>query len=78
MDFSKLLTPGTLTGFVALAAAFAAAAGNTGLSKSLSDPTTVTSLITVAGILAQIAGSLRGVISAPSTPAVPPVTTAGK
>jgi len=61
MDFSKFWTPGVLTGFLALAAAAAAAAGNTKLSATLSDPTTVTALTSAAGVLAAIAGALPGV-----------------
>jgi hypothetical protein len=66
MDFSKLLTPGTLTGLLSLAAALAAAAGNTGLSSTLSSPNTVTALTSAAGVLAVIAGYLPGFGHKPS------------
>jgi len=69
MDFSKLLTPGTLTGLLALASAVAAASGNLKLSSTLSDPNTVTVLTGFAGVLAAIAGALPGVGHTPASSA---------
>ena len=77
MDWSKLFTPGTLTGLLSLASAGAAIAGNSKLSTTLSDPATVSTLTAAAGLLAAIAGALPGIGHTPA-PAAPPVTTAGK